>query len=434
MLGSEPTGGPAPLAPQEPRSQFPGAVLKVAGDYAWRLLVVGTVVYFGVELLSRLSVAVIPFVIAILVTALLHPFALRLRRAGLPRALSTVVTMLSAVVLLGGLITVVVVRAAQQAPQLGNEINNLLPHVKHWLVTGPLKLNPSTVNNAENTISNDITKNSSAIASTALSTGKAVLEFVEGLLLVLFATVFLVHDGDRVWGFLLKGVPIHARPAVDAAGQAGWATVSYYIRGTLVVAVFHGVVVAITLTALGVPLAFPLAVFVALGSFVPLVGAVVTGVLAVGVAGLADGLAAAIVMTAVLLLDNQIEAHILQPFVVGRYVRIHPLAVVMSLAVGGLLFGIVGAVIAVPVVATVNSAVRAASAVASRPESTAALVAPSPPAAGIDASASPPPGTPLDGWAERVAEPAIEVAPAAPSDHDIGEPLAELRDRGPERE
>jgi predicted PurR-regulated permease PerM len=268
--------------------------------------------------------------------------------------------MLAAVAVLGGIITVVVVRAAQQAPQLGNEINNLLPHIKRWLITGPLQINANTVNNLDKTISNDITKNSSAIASTALSTGKTVLQLLSGLLLAIFATIFLVYDGDRVWAFLLKGAPEPARPTVDAAARAAWSTISYYIRGTLIVATFHGVVVAITLSVLGVPLAFPLAVLVALGSFVPLVGAVVTGILAVGVAGLSQGLVAAIVMTAVLLLDNQIEAHVLQPFVVGRYVRIHPLAVVMSLAAGAILFGIVGAFVAVPVVATINSAARAA--------------------------------------------------------------------------
>ncbi|HET6965057.1 MAG TPA: AI-2E family transporter [Acidimicrobiales bacterium] len=346
--------------PSADRRSYPGPILKTAADYGWRFLVLGTVVYFAVQLLSRLSEAVIPFVVSILVTSLLHPLAQRLRRAGMNRGLSTLLTMLIAVVVLGGLITVVVVRAAQQAPELGNEINRLLPHIKRWLINGPLKMNANTVNNLNSTISNDITKNSKAIASTVLSTGKTVLSFLAGTVLVIFSTIFLIYDGDRVWAFLLKAAPEPARPVVDAAARAAWSTISFYIRGTLIVAFFHGVVVAVTLTILDVPLAFPLAVLVALGSFVPLVGAVVTGVLAVAVAGLAKGLVAAIVMTAVLLLDNQVEAHVLQPFVVGRYVRIHPLAVVLSLAAAGLLFGIVGAIIAVPVVAVVNSAVRAA--------------------------------------------------------------------------
>lgn len=353
--GNDP--GPPPTGPSP---QFPGAVLRVAADYGWRLIVVGVVVYFGVRLLTDLSLVVIPFVISLLVAALLSPLAMRMRRAGTGRAVATVLTMLVAVVIFGGLLTVVIVRAAEQAPQLGNEINNLLPHVKRWLINGPLKINANTVDNLSSTISKAISKNSATIASTALSTGKTVLEFVTGALLVIFCTIFLVYDGDRVWAFLLHAIPKSARPEVEAAGSAAWATIGYYIRGTLIVASFHGVVVAITLTVLGVPLSFPLAVLVGVGSFVPLVGAIITGILAVAVAGLAKGLIAAIVMTAVLLLDNQIEAHILQPFVVGRYVRVHPLAVVLSLAAGAILFGIVGAVVAVPVVATANSATRAA--------------------------------------------------------------------------
>ncbi len=364
MSSTEP-GEPAPAR----RLAYPGPVLRTGADYAWRLIAIGTVVYFGVLLLSRLSEVVIPFIVSILITGILQPLAHRLRRLGLGRGLATVLTILIALVIVGGLITVVVFRAAQQAPQLGNEINNLLPHIKHWLIHGPLQINAKTVNNLNTTISNDITKNSSKVASTALTTGKTLLAVLTGMVLAIFSTIFLVYDGDRVWAFLLKGVPGPARPSLDAAGRAAWSTISYYIRGTLIVAVFHGVVLTATLTILGVPLAFPLGVLIGLGSFIPLVGAVVTGVLAVAVAGLAKGLVAAIIVIAILLLDNQIEAHVLQPFVVGRYVRIHPLAVVLSLAAAALLFGIVGAFIAVPVVATLNSAVRAALAMRGPPAS-----------------------------------------------------------------
>ncbi len=356
----QPSGPGQPVSSPSSGGQSPGPLLRTAGEYAWRLLALGTVGYFVVQLLSKLSLVVIPFIAAILVTGLLQPVANRMRRLGVGRGAATLITMLGAVFILGGLITEVVVRATQQAPQLGNEINRLLPQIKHWLIHGPLKINAKTVDNLNNTVANDITRNSSKIASAALSTGKTVLSFLTGLLLAVFSSIFLVYDGDRVWAFLLKGFPPAGRPAADAAGRAAWRTISQYVRGTLIVATFHGVVVAITLSFLGVPLAFPLAVLVALGSFVPLVGAFVTGALAVGVAGLSQGLVAAIVMVAVLLLDNQVEAHLLQPFVVGRYVRVHPLAVVLSLAAGAILYGIVGAIVAVPVVATINSAGRAA--------------------------------------------------------------------------
>jgi putative heme transporter len=355
------TERPGPATNRNPSGlrAHPGPIVRTLADYAWRVLVIGAVGYFAVELLSHLSLVIIPFTVSILATALLHPLMARFRSWGFPRGVATLATVLVALGVIGGLITVIVIRAANQAPQLGNEINNLIPKVKHWLIHGPLRLNPSTVNNLGNTITKDVSKNSSVIASTALSTGKTVLEVLAGAALVVFSTILLLYDGERIWKFLLKAAPGESRDRVDGAARAGWRTLGHYVRGTLIVATFHGVVVTVTLTILGVPLAFPLGVLVAIGSFVPLVGAFVTGTLAVAVAGLTKGLLAAVVVVAVLLLDNQIEAHVLQPFVVGRYVRIHPLAVVLSLGAGAILFGIFGAIVAVPVVAFVNSAIRA---------------------------------------------------------------------------
>lgn len=339
---------------------MPGPLLRAAADYGWRLIVVGFIFYYAVFLLGRLALVVIPFLISLLVTALLRPMYNFFARLGAGRGIGTLATVLGAFIVLGGLVTLVVIRAAEQAPQLGDEINSLIPHVKHWLIHGPLHLNPKSVNNISQTITKDISKNSSTIASTALSTTKSVLDVVGGFLLVVFSTIFLLYDGERVWKFVTLAAPPAVRGRVDAGGRAAWVTLSHYVRGTLVVAAFHGLVMAITLSLLGVPLAFPLAVLIGLGSFVPLVGAVLTGILAVGVAGLSKGLVAAIIVVAVLLIDGQIEGHVLQPFVVGRYVRVHPLAVVLSLGAGGLLFGIFGAIVAVPIVACLNSGIKAA--------------------------------------------------------------------------
>ncbi len=121
---------------------------------------------------------------------------------------------------------------------------------------------------------------------------------------------------------------------------------------------FHALAIALVLGILGIPLVLPLAVLVAIGSVIPIVGAVVTGLAAVAVAGVTGGLTDAIIVAVVLVADNQIEAHLLQPFVVGRYVRIHPLAIVVSLTAGAVLAGILGALFAVPLVACSSSAVR----------------------------------------------------------------------------
>ncbi len=162
----------------------------------------------------------------------------------------------------------------------------------------------------------------------------------------------------RIWRWLVGLAPRRARWRMQAAGQGAWSTISGYIRGTLIIAVFHGVVIGLALFLIGVPLVIPLALIVFLGSFIPIVGAVIAGTLAVGVALVSKGVIAALVVFSVLILENQAEGHLLQPFVVGRYVRLHPLAIAVVLAGGGFLQGIPGAIIAVPFVAAVTNAVR----------------------------------------------------------------------------
>jgi predicted PurR-regulated permease PerM len=262
------------------------------------------------------------------------------------------------VVVIGGLMSLVVIRAIDQVPQLADQVNAVIPHLRHWLEKGPLRVSPKTVNNLSDTITKEVSRHSSTIASAAASTGKTVRELATGLLLTFFITIFFLYDGARVWQFVCLAVPREARPRFDRAGHAAWDTLRQYVQGTLVVAVFHGLAIAVVLTILGVPLVLPLAVLVAAGSVVPIVGAVVTGLVAVGVAGVSQGLTAAIIVAIVLIVDNQVEAHILQPFVVGRYVRIHPLATVLALTAGAVLAGIVGVLFAVPLVASLSSAVR----------------------------------------------------------------------------
>jgi len=183
-------------APAPSWRDLPGPLLRLAGDYAWRLIAIGFVFYWVVVLAHHLTLVVVPFLIALLVTALLSTPLRWMRRRGVKRGWATLATMLLAFIVLGGILTLVIVRAAEQAPQLGNEINKLLPHVKRWLITGPLHLNAKSVNNLSQTITNTITKNSSTIASTALSTGREALNLVGGFLLVVFSTIFLLYDGQ----------------------------------------------------------------------------------------------------------------------------------------------------------------------------------------------------------------------------------------------
>ncbi|HET9689662.1 MAG TPA: AI-2E family transporter [Acidimicrobiales bacterium] len=363
------------------QQRYPAVILRTASDYAWRLLVLAGAFYVVVRVLSGLTTVVIPFLVALLLCALLQPLTARLQRVGVPRALATAITVVLAVVAVAGVLFLVIDKAIAQAPQFGDQINRLIPDVEHWLERGPFKVSAKQINTFSTKLSNSVTKNTSALASAALSTGKTVADVLTGVLLALFSLIFLIYDGRGIWEFLTRAIPRPGRQTTDRAGRAAWATLTHYMRGTLVVAAFHGVVIAVTLLALGVPLVAPLALIVALGSFVPLVGAVVAGVLAAGVATVEQGVVAGVIVVIVLVIDNQVEAHLLQPFVVGRYIHVHPLAVVLALATGALAFGIFGAIIAVPTMACINSAVRAGLGVPEQEDEMEPERVPEPPAA-----------------------------------------------------
>jgi putative heme transporter len=378
----------------EDQPRHPGPLLRTATEYTWRLLLLGVTAYLVLRVLGHLLEVIVPVALALLLSALLDPLLRALRNRRVSRGIATLATILTAVVVIGGLMSLVVLRAIDQLPQLADQVNAVIPHLRHWLEKGPLRVSPKTVNNLSNTISKEVSRHSSTIASAAASTGKTVLELATGLLLTFFITIFFLYDGARVWQFVCLAVPRDARPRVDRAGHAAWDTLRQYVQGTLVVAIFHGLAIAVVLTILGVPLVLPLAVLVAAGSVVPIVGAVVTGLVAVGVAGVSQGLTAAIIVAIVLIVDNQVEAHILQPFVVGRYVRIHPLATVLALTAGGVLAGIVGVLFAVPLVASLSSAVR----VLVRPEEKAAGEGAAPAVPADAQLAEPPrPGQDVDG-------------------------------------
>lgn len=337
---------------------YPGDVLRISAGYAWRLLVIGIVGYFVLRILGHLMTVVVPFTISLLLTAALRPLTTWLYRHGVPRAIATIATLIVAVVVIGGIIALVVTRAINEAPQLAVEVNALIPKVEHWLIKGPLHLNQHTINHFSDNLTRLINHNGSAVTHTAVSTGRTALDVLAALVFGLFTTIFLLYDGERVWHFVCRCVPRAARAKADAAGQAAWTSLSHYVRSQVLIALFHGLSVGITLSILGVPLVMPLALLVAIGSFVPLVGAIVAGVLAAAVAALSHGVVAALVVVAVLILDSQVEGHILQPLVIGRYVHLHPLAVILGLAVGTFLLGVFGALIAVPSVACLNSAIR----------------------------------------------------------------------------
>jgi predicted PurR-regulated permease PerM len=173
---------------------------------------------------------------------------------------------------------------------------------------------------------------------------------------MLFVMFFLIKDGERIWSWLVGALRAETAERANRAGRAAWLVVVSYMRGTVAVAAIHGLVIGLALYIMGVPLVIPLAVLVFLAAFVPLVGLLVAGALAILVTLAAKGWVDALILLIVLIIEDQLEGHLLQPQVVGRVIRLHPLAVILSLAVGGVVAGIAGAVVAVPIVAVITRA------------------------------------------------------------------------------
>ncbi len=350
-----PPGGAEPPRPAAGPG-VPGWLQRAAG-WSWRLLLIGIVIYLAFRVASVLRLVVLPCVAALLLTALLQPLAYRLRRAGLPALAATWCALLVAVAVLAGAGTLAANRTTADYPTLVNELRHTANQLQVYLAGPPFHLRHAGLQGLANRGLAYLKQHQALVAGTVVSGGKIFLELLAGLVLMLFVTFFLLKDGDRIWAWLTGLLAPERRQRTFLAGGAAWQALVYYVRGTMTVAAIHAVVIGFALWVLGVPLLVPLVILVFLAAFVPLVGILVAGALAVAVTLGTKGWIAALVLVIIFILENQLESHLLQPLVVGRMVRLHPLAVILVLAVGGVVAGIPGAIVAVPVTAAL---VRAA--------------------------------------------------------------------------
>jgi predicted PurR-regulated permease PerM len=335
---------------QEP--PVPGALQRAAA-WSWRLLVIGLLIYVAFRVASALSLVVLPVIAALLLTALLQPLTARLRRGGMPSLAATWCTVLAAIVILAGITILAANRVSADYPRLQIEVKHTAHVVQASLAGSPFHLNSVRLQQYSNDLVRFLSQHKSLIAGTVVTGGKIVLEVLTGLVLMLFITFFLLKDGERIWAWLIKGLRPDIRQRADNAGAAAWAALVNYVRGTTAVAAIHAVFIGLALWLLGVPLLVPLIILVFVAAFVPLVGILVAGALAIVVTLGTKGWIAAVILLGVFLLENQIESHLLQPLVVGRIVRLHPLAIILVLAVGGIVAGIAGAIVAVPAAAAI---------------------------------------------------------------------------------
>jgi predicted PurR-regulated permease PerM len=321
-------------------------------------LAIGLVAYALLKVIGMIRIVIIPLIIALLLSALLAPAVGWLLRARFPRSLATALVLVGGLAAVVGTLTRVVTEFVSGVPQLSKNASEGIRQIQNWLRTGPLHLSDNQLNSYISEAQKWIDQNTQALTSGALSTATTLFEVLTGGLLVLFSTFFFLRDGGRIWRFLVRLLPVAARWRVDDAGRASWTTLVAYVRATVVVAFIDAVGIGIFLVIFKVPFAFPLAALVFLGAFIPIVGATLSGAVAVLVALVDSGPVTALIIVGVVIGVQQIEGHILQPLIMGRAVAIHPLAVIVGIAAGVVLAGIVGALVAVPLIAVLNTAIR----------------------------------------------------------------------------
>ncbi len=333
-------------------------LVRKTAAWAWRLLVIMAAAAAFLWVLSKLEIIVVPVLLALMLSALLVPAVDWLDKGRLPRGAAVALVLLGGFAILGGILTFVISQFIVGLPDLVEQVEHSIDSSRRWLIEGPAHLRGEQIDNAGNAAIEALRNNQAKLTSGALSTAATITELVTAAVLVLFTLIFFLYGGRNIWQYVAKIVPADVRDRVLEAGRAGYGSLIGYVRATFLVALTDAAGVGAGLAIMGIPLALPLASLVFLGASIPLIGALVAGFLAVVVALLAKGMVYALITLGLLIAVNQLEAHLLQPLVMGRAVSIHPLAVVLAISTGGVLAGIVGALLAVPTVAFLNNAMQ----------------------------------------------------------------------------
>jgi len=352
----------ASAAKQQADATLPVGI-RIAGAWSWRVLVIAAVVALFIYLVITLREIVVPFMVAILLAALLVPLVKFLMRHRWPKWLAVAVAEIGVIAVVVGLVVLVVFQVRSGFPDLQKQSIEAYANFKKYLLASPLHLTESDINGYLGQAGAALQKDSAVLVSGAVSFGTTAGHVLAGTLLTLFATLFMLIDGKGIWAWAVRLFPRKARLAVHGSGGAGWVTLTNFVRVQIFVAFVDAVGIGLGAWIIGLffggfPLVIPITIAVFLGSFIPVVGALFSGVLAIFIALVYLNPVASLLMLAVVIAVHQIEGHVMQPFIMGTAVKVHPLAVVFAVAAGGFLAGIPGALFAVPVVATLNVMIK----------------------------------------------------------------------------
>lgn len=328
--------------------------LNYLAGLSWRLLAIVGVSAVIIFLVMYLKVVVIPFLVAILVTALLYPLVKWLTKIGVKRAIAVAISVVAMFVIVAGLGFVVVREVRSAYPDLRDRSEVIIANTRETLSGEPFNIGENEINGYIDSVVSFAQENSSTLASGLVSFGSAATNVVTGIFLVIFAVIFMLLDGKNIWRWTTTLFPKGQRKKLLDAGFKGWKTLINFVKSQVAVAGIDAVGIGIGALLLQVPLAIPIAVMVFLGSFIPVVGAIVTGAIAIVLALVFNGWIAGLLMLGVVLIVQFVESQLLQPFLIGKAVSVHPLAILLAVAVGALIAGIPGALFSVPIVAVLN--------------------------------------------------------------------------------
>ncbi len=345
-----------PATAAEAAVPFP---VRAAAGWSWRFLAIVAATAIVLWLLVQIKTVVIPVFVAGLVTALLVPMTNVLsNRLRFPRSLSAAVSLLVALGTVTGLVLIVSATITDDLRKLGEKTVQGFNEVVAWLSTGPLNLEESAIQDYIDTLQQQVSQNMDRILSGAVSVTSSVGHIFAGSLIALFCLFFFLKDGREIWTWVVGLFPARSRERIDGAGLRSWLSLAAYTRTQIIVALVDGVGIGIGALLLKVPLAVPIGVLVFLGSFIPIVGATLTGAVAVAVALVDSGVGTAVAMLVVVLLVQQLESNLLHPMLMSRALSLHPVGVLLAVAAGTIVAGIVGALFAVPLLAVVNTALQ----------------------------------------------------------------------------
>lgn len=331
-------------------------MLPAAAAFCGRWLVIAAVVALVTWVVVQLKIVTLPLAIALLLASLLRPFVTVLGRR-VPPALATALVLLGGFVVLAGVVLLVVLSVLNNIDVLAEQLVASVGLARDWLVNGPFGVAPEQLTGVQQQATDWLASNSQQLAQQALTTTSTIGQLATGALLSLFALIFFLYEGDRLWQNTCRIVPGRERSRVVEAGQRSFRSLTAFMRATAVVAAVDAAGVGLGLLIVGVPLAAPITALVFLGGFLPVVGAFVSGLIAVLITAVTQGPIAAIIILVVVVLVQQLEGNVLQPWLLGDAVRLHPIAIVFGVTGGATIAGVAGALLAVPLMTVLHTAV-----------------------------------------------------------------------------